>query len=71
MSKLARKRFRLRQDITIPAGTIIEEMHVRKTEYGPGWIEEVLGFGPNASGHLRVGTEPGDPGFDEWFEEVE
>lgn len=63
--------YKLKQDIVIPAGTVFDDIVPIKTVRAPNChCQYTLGFGANATGHLVVGTEPGDEGFDEWFEPV-
>lgn len=66
-------KLKLKQDITIPAGTIMDSDGVAtKTERDPAaFVRYSLAFGPNSTGELLVGHEVGDDAFDEWFEAVE
>lgn len=61
--------YKLKQDLVIPAGTVFDDIVPIKTERTPDMhCGHTIGFGRNACGSLIVGTEPGDPEFDEWFE---
>ena len=62
---------RLKKDIVIPAGTVMESDGVVSIHYNPNeFVVHTLGFGKNASGDLRIGVEMHDKEFQEWFERV-
>jgi len=65
-------KLRLKKDLVIPAGTVMSSDGVpAKTVRNPlGNVMHDLEFGANATGRLYIGHEVGDPGFDEWFEQV-
>lgn len=63
-------KLKLKKPIVIEAGTVLESDGVQKIVYCSEFVCHTLGFGRNATGSLRIGTEVGDKEFDEWFEEV-
>lgn len=65
-------RLRLKKDIVIKAGTIMDSAGVAAiTKRNPSaFVSHLIGFGPNATGELLIGQEVGDDAFDQWFEEV-
>lgn len=66
-------RLKLKQDIVIPAGTIMDSEGVpsKTTRDATAFISHSLPFGKNATGEMLIGHEVGDPEFDEWFEVAE
>jgi hypothetical protein len=64
---------RLKKDIVIPKGTVMESDGCIKSEYFVPQedIVHTIGFGADATADLRIGTEFGNKEFDKWFERVE
>jgi hypothetical protein len=65
-------KLRLKRDIIIPRGTIMEPDGCTNVKYFQPErdVQHIIGFGSNACGTLRIGTEVGDSEFDEWFQEI-
>jgi hypothetical protein len=69
------KRFALKKDLVIKAGTVFDGAPVR-VEYNYDHYEAIIGLTPDCAGHLVFGLEQlsgGElyPDTQEWFEEVE
>lgn len=69
------KRFKLKKDLVIPAGTVFDGAPVR-VEYSYDNYEAIIGLTNNCAGHLVFGIEKDAHGelytdLDGWFEEVE
>lgn len=66
-------KLRLKKDIVIPAGTIMDSAGVpwKTTRDASASVSHHLPFGSNATGVLMIGHEVGDAEFDEWFEAAE
>lgn len=62
-------KFKLKQDLVIPAGTIFETIDGRRSKYISGNYECSLGLSKDTSGSLIYGIEDGK-GLSDWFEEV-
>lgn len=61
---------RLKKDIVIPTGTVLEA-GLERVEFNHHHVELIIGLTPNSSGHFVYGIDPGDPELDEWFEPVQ
>ena len=67
---MSNRKFVLKKDIIIPAGTIFTE-RFGKREYGTNCYESpAFGLTKNTSGDVFYGIEPNDPEIQEWFEEI-
>lgn len=64
-------KLRLKKDITIPAGTIFNDVRGMTVEYGSDNYEHVLGLTKDSHGTLVYGFDRVDPKIWDWFEEVE
>ena len=63
---------RLKKDIVIPAGTILENIGGIKTNYiSHEWYEYLVGLTDDSCGHFRYDVDSGDIALLEYFEVVE
>ena len=66
---MSNRKFVLKKDIIIPAGTIFTE-RFGKREYGANCYESpAFSLTKNTSGDVFYDIEPNDPEMQEWFEE--
>lgn len=64
-------RIRLKKDIVIPAGTILEHVNNLKVEYGRDNYEHIFGLTKDSSGSMIYGLDRADSALEEWFEDCE
>lgn len=64
------KKYKLKQDILIKAGTVFELAPSIVQRYDRHH-ESVIGLTKDSSGSLAYFIDPNDPGLSEWFEKVE
>lgn len=60
-------RVKLKQDIIIPAGTILDDAP-RTLAMCRGHVAYVIGLTKDSSGLMCYFVDPDDPALDEWFE---
>mgnify|MGYP001592520625 FL=1 len=58
---------RLKRDIVIPAGTILDDAP-RRLEMCRGHVEHILGLTKDTSGSLLYFVDPDDAALADWFE---
>lgn len=60
-------RVKLKKDILIPAGTILDDAP-RTLAMCRGHVEAIIGLTDDSSGTMLYFVDPDDPALDEWFE---
>jgi len=65
------KKVRLKKDIVIPAGTILEAVGGSSVKYGEGNYECTVGLTKDSAGYFVYGLDPAGPELWDWFEECE
>ena len=63
-------RVRLKRDILIPAGTVLDDAPQR-VEMCRGHVEHIIGLTKDTSGSLMYFVDPDDSALAEWFDVLE
>lgn len=67
----SKKRYRLKKDIVIKAGTVFECIDGRVSSYGNDNYSALFDLGPDSAGEVIYSGIGDDQKAGEWFEEVE
>lgn len=64
------KRYVLKKDIVVPAGTVFESICGRRSSYIDKCFSTLIGLTDDTSGELIYGIDELDEKMNDWFEEV-
>ena len=64
-------RIRLKKDIVIAAGTVMDTAPIKTERFGRDHVETVIGLTSDNTAVFTLCADITDPGMDEWMEEVE
>lgn len=62
--------YRLKQDVVIPKGTLLDDWSGERLGLAYGWAGKVIGLTKDTSGYFLYGLDECDEDLDKWIEEV-
>ena len=67
---MTRRRYVLKRDVVIPAGTILEDFSSETMHLAHGWAGKILGLTQDSHGYFLYDVDSGDKAMGKWLDEI-